>query len=148
MPAGVTPTAMAPEGGGATAGDRAQDGSLLHAQPGVLRDEGVALRVEDIGHLQRGPGHGGPGFRLVRDRGRAAGVGTWICSSGLGAACRWRRDRMCLRPHPAVVRAQRGEERRTERHLAIDAPFAALDADHHAWTVDVADLQVTEFAPA
>ena len=87
-----TPIAMAPERGGATARDRSQDGSLLHTEPGMLRDEGVALRVEEIGHLQRRPAHAGPGFRFRRDRGRTTGAGTCSCSSGLGAACKWRRE--------------------------------------------------------
>ena len=58
MPAGVTPIEMAPERGGPTARDRAQNRSLLHAQPRMLLDEGVTLRVEDIGHLHGGPAHG------------------------------------------------------------------------------------------
>ena len=48
-----------------------------------------------------------------------------------------------LRPHPAVVLAQRREQRRTEGDLAIVAALAALDADHHALAVDVADLQLS-----
>jgi hypothetical protein len=61
MSAGVTPIEMAAEGGRATARDRAEYRSLLHAQPRMLRDEGVALRVEDIGHLHRRPAHAGLG---------------------------------------------------------------------------------------
>jgi hypothetical protein len=54
----------------------------------MLLDEGVTLRVEDIGHLHGRPAHAGLGFRFSRDRGRTMGAGTWSCSSGLGAACR------------------------------------------------------------
>jgi hypothetical protein len=86
MAAGVTPIEMAPEGGRATARDRAEDRSLLHAQPWMLLDEGVTLRVEDIGHLHRRPAHAGLGFRFSRDRGRTMGAGTCSCSSGFGAA--------------------------------------------------------------
>ncbi len=94
MPAGVTPIEMAAERGRATARDRPEDGSLLHAQPRMLLDEGVTLRVEDIGHLHGRPAHGVlVGFRFSRDRGRTTGAGTCSCSSGLGAACRWRCDR-------------------------------------------------------
>ena len=93
MPAGVTPIEMAPERGRATARDRAKHRSLLHAQPRMLLDEGVSLRVEDIGHLHRRPAHAGLGFRFSRDRGRTTGVETCSCSNGFGAACRWRRDR-------------------------------------------------------
>ena len=75
MAAGVTPIEMAAEGGGPTARDRAQHRSLLHAQPRMLLDEGVTLRVEDIGHLHRRPAHAGLGFRFSRDRGRTTGAG-------------------------------------------------------------------------
>ena len=93
MPAGVTPIEMAAERGGPTARDRAKDRSLLHAQPRMLLEEGVTLRVEDIGHLHRRPAHAGLGFRFSRDRGRTTGVGTCSCSSGFGAACRCRCER-------------------------------------------------------
>ena len=86
MAAGVTPIEMAAERGGATARDRAEYRSLLHAQPRMLLEEGVTLRVEDIGHLHRRPAHAGPGFRFSRDRGRTTGAGTCSCSSGFGAA--------------------------------------------------------------
>ena len=59
MAAGVTPIEMASEGRRATARDRAEDRSLLHAQPRMLLEEGVTLRVEDIGHLHGGPAHAG-----------------------------------------------------------------------------------------
>ena len=77
---------MPAERGGATARDRPEDGSLLHAQPRMLLEEGVTLRVEDIGHLHRRPAHDGVGFRFSRDRGRTTGAGTCSCSSGFGAA--------------------------------------------------------------
>ncbi len=86
MPAGATCVDVAAKGGGATARDRAEYRSLLHAQPRMLLDEGVALRVEDIGHLHRRPAHAGLGFRFSRDRGRNTGAGTCSCSSGFGAA--------------------------------------------------------------
>ncbi len=92
MPAGATPIEMPPEGGGATARDRPDHGSLLYAQPRVLLDEGVTLRVEDIGHLHRRPAHD-VGFRRSRDRGNTTGRETCSCSNGFGAACKWRRDR-------------------------------------------------------
>ena len=94
MPAGVTAIECPPEGGRTAARDRAEDGSLLHAEPRMLRDEGVTLRVEDIGHLHGRPAHGVlGGFRRSRDRGSTTGVGTCSCSSGFGAACKWRRER-------------------------------------------------------
>ena len=85
MPAGVTPIDVPTQGGGATARDRSQDGSLLYAQPGMLLEEGVTLRVEDIGHLHRRPAHD-VDFRSNRDRCNTTGVGTRNCSSGFGAA--------------------------------------------------------------
>ena len=67
VPAGVTPIEMPTERGGATAHDRAEHGALLHAEPRMLLDEGVTLRVEDIGHLHRGPAHECGGLRRSRD---------------------------------------------------------------------------------
>ena len=93
MPAGATCVDVAAKGGGATARDRAEYRSLLHAQPRMLLDEGVALRVEDIGHLHRRPGHDCGGLRRSRDRGITSGGVTCNCSSGLGAAWRCRRER-------------------------------------------------------
>ena len=85
---------MPTQGRRATAGDRAEDRSLLHTEPRMLRDEGVTLRVEDIGHLQHRPRHGTLGRnRFSRDRGTARGVGTASRSRGFGAAWRWRGDR-------------------------------------------------------
>ena len=58
MSAGAAVIDMAAERGGPTARDRAQHRSLLHAEPRMLVDEGVTLRVEDIGHLHGRPAHG------------------------------------------------------------------------------------------
>ena len=93
MPAGVTPIEVPAERGGATARDRAEHGALLRAQPRMLLEEGVTLRVEDIGHLHGGPAHDGGGLRRRRDRGITGGGVTCNCSSGLGAAWRCRRER-------------------------------------------------------
>ena len=93
MPAGVTPIEMPSQRRRATARNRPQDQSLLCAQPGMLLEEGVTLRVEELGHLHRRPAHAELGFRFSRNRGRTMGAGTCNCSSGLGAACRCRCDR-------------------------------------------------------
>ena len=93
MPAGAAVIDMPAERGGPTARDGAQHGALLHAEPRMLLDEGVTLRVEDVGHLHRRAAHDCVGFRRSRDRRRTTGVGTCSCSSGFGAACKWRRDR-------------------------------------------------------
>ncbi len=88
MPAGVTPVEMSAERGGPAARDRAEHAPLLHAEPRMLLEEGVTLRVEDIGHLHRRPAHAGLGFRFKRDRWRTTGVATCSCSRGFGAACK------------------------------------------------------------
>jgi hypothetical protein len=93
MPAGVTPIEMPTKRCGPTVRDRAKDCSLLRAQPWMLLEEGVTLRVKDIGHLHGGPAHDAAGFLRSRDRWSTTGVGTCSCSSGLGAACKWRRER-------------------------------------------------------
>jgi len=93
MSAGVTPIEMPAERGGSASRERAQHGALLHAQPRMLLEEGVTLRVENIGHLHGRPRHGCVFLRRSRDRERTTGLGTWSCSSGLGAAWRWRRER-------------------------------------------------------
>ena len=93
VPADVTPIEMPTERGGATAHDRAEHGALLHAEPRMLLDEGVTLRVEDIGHLHGGPAHDAVGLRFKRERGTTEGGVTCSCSSGFGAAWRWRRER-------------------------------------------------------
>ena len=93
MAAGVTPIELASEGGGATARDRAEHGSLLRTEPRMLLDKGVTMRVEEIGHLHGGPAHDSVGLRFNRDRGTTGGGGTCSCSRGFGAAWRWRRER-------------------------------------------------------
>ena len=93
MSAGAALIDMAAERGGPTPRQRAEDGPLLHAEPRMLVEEVLTLRVEDIGHLHGGPAHDSVGFRLRRDRGTTGGGVTCSCSSGLGAAWRWRRER-------------------------------------------------------
>ena len=93
MSAGAALIDMATERGGPTPGERAEDGPLLHAEPRMLVEEVLTLRVEDIGHLHGRSAHDSVGFRLRRDRGTTGGEVTCSCSRGLGAACRWRRER-------------------------------------------------------
>ena len=93
MPAGATPIEMPAKCGGATARNRSQHGSLLRAQPRMLLEKGVTLRVEDIGHLHGRPAHGCGGLRSRRDRGTTGAGVTCNCSSGMGAAWRCRRER-------------------------------------------------------
>ena len=93
MSAGAALIDMAAEPGGPTPLKGAEHGALLHAQPRMPFEKMLTLRVEDIGHLHGGPTHDGVGFRKVRDRGSAAGVGTCSCSNGFGAAWRCRCER-------------------------------------------------------
>ena len=93
MSTGATPIEMPTQCGRATARDRAEHRSLLHAQPGMLLEESVTLRVEDIGHLHGGPAHDCGGFRRRRDRGTTGDGATCNWSSGIGAAWRCRRER-------------------------------------------------------
>jgi hypothetical protein len=88
MSAGATLIEMPAERGGPTPSKRAQHGALLHAQPGMLLNEVLTLRVEDIGHLHGGPVHGAVGLCRSRERRIPGDRGTCICSNGFGAA--WR----------------------------------------------------------
>ena len=56
----------------------------------LLFPETVARCADDVGHLEGGPAH-----RFIRllERFTSSGRDTSIASSGLGIACRWRRDR-------------------------------------------------------
>ena len=87
-----------------------------------------------------------PAFRAAR---RTASQITFVVIGAVGppAVVRPRKE-IGPRPHPAVVLAQRGEERGTERNLAIAAALALLDAEHHALAIDVADFELARFAAA
>ena len=93
MSAGAALIDVAAERGRPTPGQGAQHGALLHTEPRMSFDESITLRVEDIGHLHGGPAHDCGGFRSSRERGTIGGGVTCNCSSGIGAACRCRRDR-------------------------------------------------------
>jgi hypothetical protein len=58
----------------------------------VVLDEAIALRANDIGHLEEGPGHF---FLSLRERLTSSRLETSKASSGLGTACRclWERCR-------------------------------------------------------
>ena len=49
-----------------------------------------------------------------------------------------------LRSHPAVVRAQRRQQGRAERDVAIPPALAPLNVNQHAPTVDVRNLQMPQ----
>ena len=86
-----------------------------------------------------------PALRVAR---RTASQITFDVIGRIGAPAMERAgEEIGLRPHPAVVLTQRGEQRRTERDLAIATALALLDAQHHALAIDVADFQLAHFAP-
>ena len=76
---------------GAAMLDGAQHLQMLPSQPGaVALDEVFAMLSNDIGHLEGGPIHF---LCFLRDRRTVSGLETFIVSSGLGTACRCRRER-------------------------------------------------------
>src|SRR5262245_17425822 len=101
-----------------------------------MRRVGMPERVRrdafvDAGFL-RGEAHGLPNyFRSDRSIGPPAMV-----RSG---------EEKGPRAHPAVVLAERREERRAERNLAVAATFALLDPEHHAPAIDVTDFELACF---
>ena len=56
----------------------------------LLFPETVARSTDDVGHLKGGPAHR---FINLLERFTSSGLDTSIASSGLGIACRWRRDK-------------------------------------------------------
>jgi hypothetical protein len=52
--------------------------------------ETVARRTDDVGHLEGGPAHR---FISLLERFTSSGLETSMASSGLGTACRCRRDK-------------------------------------------------------
>jgi hypothetical protein len=82
---------MTPECRRAAMLDGAQHFQLLPGQSGpVALDEVLAVLSNDIGHLEGGPIHF---LCFLRDRRTVSGLETFIVSSGLGTACRCRRER-------------------------------------------------------
>ena len=71
-------------------------------------------------------------------------AGTHLAGDGLVGTRAIHRagKQMGLRPHPAVILAQRPEQIGTERHVTIFAALALADVDEHALAVDVFDLEV------
>src|SRR3954451_8412362 len=71
--------------------DSAQHLQLLPCQPGtVALDEVLTVLSNDIGHLEGGPIHF---LCFLRDRRTVSGLETLMVSSGLGTACKCRRER-------------------------------------------------------
>ena len=83
--------AMAAQSRGAAADDGIE---YLAMRPRKMRllllPETVARSTDDVGHLEGGPGHR---FMRLLERFISSGRDTSMASSGLGIACRWRRDR-------------------------------------------------------
>ncbi len=71
--------------------DGEQDAQMQPRQPGsVPVDEAVAMRANDVCHLERWPGHFLCSFR---DRFTWSGLDSSMLSSGVPAALMWRSDR-------------------------------------------------------
>ena len=58
----------------------------------------------------------------------------------------WKEPEAGFPRQPLPVSAQFVEQLGAEHHVAIFAPLAATDMNHHALTVDVADLQVGQLS--
>jgi hypothetical protein len=76
-------------------GATAQDGiEHLAMRPCKMRlllfPKTVACCTDDVGHLEGGPA---PRLLFLLERFTPSGLDTSMASSGLGIACRWRRDR-------------------------------------------------------
>src|SRR5271165_611299 len=56
----------------------------------LLFPEAVARSTDDVGHLKGGPAHL---LIFLLERFTSSGLDTSMASSGLGIACRWRRDK-------------------------------------------------------
>src|SRR5215471_5135866 len=62
--------------------------------------------------------------------------------------CAWKEPDAGFLRQPLPVLAQFVEQLRTEHYVAIFAPLAASDVNHHALAVDVGDLQMRQFGTA
>src|SRR5260370_13923448 len=103
-----------------------------------MRGEAVAQRVRVYGFLESGPSSGS--FTGMVDRlGRDGPI------TGVSIPARKQPD-TGLSAQPVPVLAELVEQLWTEQHIPISAAFAALDVNHHALTVDVADFQTREVA--
>jgi hypothetical protein len=52
-----------------------------------------------------------------------------------------------LRPHPAVVLTERGQEGRTQRNVSITTAFPSFNAEHHTVAIDVTDFELADLGP-
>ena len=88
MATAITTVPVSAQGSGAAALDGAQYFQMRPPQPGsVVLDEALALRADDVGHLEGGPAHFLCSFR---ERFTWSGLDNSTLSSGVPAACRWR----------------------------------------------------------
>ncbi len=90
----VTPRAaieMAAQRGRAAAREGTKHAAVLAGEPGAVRlDEPITVCANDVRHLKGWPGHR---FCSLRERCAVSGPETGMASSGLGTACRCRRER-------------------------------------------------------
>src|SRR5712664_51507 len=67
------------------------------------------------------------------------------CITGMPAVA-WKQPCAWLVPQSAPVLTQYLEQFWAEHHIPVFASFAALDVNHHAFAIDVADFQVCQFS--
>ena len=113
------------------------DGAQICARFEEARGKAVAQRVRM--HTVRETGPPGGSFEGMVDYlgsdGAITGT-TMIAREQLYAR---------LSPQPVPVSSKFFEQLWAEQHIAVLAAFTALDVNHHALTVDIADFQAREF---
>src|ERR1700720_4819412 len=67
------------------------------------------------------------------------------CITGMPAVA-WKQPCAWLVPQSAPVLTQYLEQFWAEHHISVFASLAALDVNHHAFAIDVADFQVGQFS--
>jgi hypothetical protein len=91
MTAAHTLITMTTQGRSATADDGIEHLAMLPCKMGsVVLPESVSCSTDDVGHLKGGSVHR---FFFNRERFTSLGLETSMVSSGLGTACKWRRDK-------------------------------------------------------
>lgn len=85
------PIAMPAQGCSATTGKGVEHLAMLPRKVGsVVLPESVSRGADDVGHLKGKPIHR---FCNFLERCTSLGLETSMASSGLGTACKWRRDK-------------------------------------------------------
>src|SRR3984893_4860548 len=102
-----------------------------------MRGEAVAQRVRVYGFRESGPSSGS--FTGLVDH-----LGSDGLIAGMTTLAR-KQPHARFSSQPLPVLPEFVEQLCAEQHIAVFAAFTALDVDHHALTIDVADFQACEF---